>query len=132
MTRKLWKARQIMKTPSVVHAPARASDPETSQEATRLMDVRRSWRHVLNTVERLGPCIAYDVEKALAGKVSPSRVRTAISELTRLHLITYTGDTRPSPVSTRKCRVLTLNPDGLGDALADDLYKRVREHGGDQ
>lgn len=105
-----------MKTPSVVHAPARAGDPETSQEAARLMDVRGSWRLVLKTVERLGPCIAYDVETALADQVSPSRVRTAISELTRLHLITYTGETRPSPVSTRRCRVLTLTPDGLGGA----------------
>lgn len=122
---------KTLDAPNVVHAPARTGDPETSQEAAQ-MDVRRSWRHVLNTVEHLGTCIAYDVEKALAGKVSPSRVRTAISELTRLHLITYTGETRPSPVSTRKCRVLSLNPDGLGDALADDLYKPVRKRGGDQ
>lgn len=107
---------KTLNAPGVAHAPARVSDPETSQEAARLMDVRGSWRQVLKTVERLGACIAYDVETALAGQVSPSRVRTAISELTRLQLITYTGETRPSPVSTRKCRVLTLNPDGLGGA----------------
>ena len=105
-----------MKTPNVVHAPARASDPETSQDAAWLMDVRGSWRQVLKTVEGLGDCIAYDVETALAGQISPSRVRTAISELTRLQLIAYTGETRPSPVSSRKCRVLTLNSDGLGGA----------------
>ncbi|WIK62595.1 hypothetical protein [Gleimia europaea] len=107
---------KTLNAPGVAHAPARVSDPETSQEAARLMDVRGSWRQVLNTVERLGACIAYDVETALARQVSPSRVRTAISELTRLQLITYTGETRPSPVSTRRCRVLTLNPDGLGGA----------------
>src|SRR5690606_24210989 len=63
-------------------APARASDPQTSHEAAwTALDGETSQQLVRQVLTAAGPCTDEQLADLLRGKMSPSRARTARSEL---------------------------------------------------
>lgn len=63
-------------------ARARSTDPQTSWDAARSIDPRDSHDAVLEVLERHPEGLTdFELEEALAGRFSPSRIRTARSEL---------------------------------------------------
>lgn len=69
--------------------------PDTSLEAWDSIQgssLKPSQRLVLSTMARLAPCTQQSLEKdeRLSARFSPSRIRTAVSELERLKLVRNT------------------------------------------
>ena len=91
----------------------RTSDPWTSHAAETTLNMPRSHRLVLAAFRDLGPSSAEHVENHLRGKVSPSRARSAISELADLGHVEVVGETKTS--LGRSCRVHALTLTGLAE-----------------
>lgn len=71
-------------TPS---AGARWSDPATSHDTARTVNVVKSTAYVLALLHELEPCTAEDLERAAAARGAqwrPSRIRSALADLVRL------------------------------------------------
>lgn len=75
---------------------ARATDPVTSVDAGRKADLSRSQAVVLAAMRARGRgCTQAEVEAMLPG-ISPSRARSAVSELTERGLVRVTDRTKPT------------------------------------
>lgn len=75
---------------------SRSTDPVTSVDAGRGADLNRSQAAVLEAFEFMGAMTQTDVEVMLQGSWSPSRLRSAVSELVELGSVEWTGETRPT------------------------------------
>ena len=86
---------------------SRKSDPVTSVDAGRAADLHGSQAAVLDLMRDFGTEFGWtqgELEDRLRGEWSPSRIRSAVSELVELGLVEWTGDTRPTRYG-RKARV---------------------------
>ncbi|QIK64112.1 MarR family transcriptional regulator [Leucobacter viscericola] len=85
---------------------SRASDPVTSVDAGRSVNVNASQAAVLEAIERtMDHGITQGaLEEFLSGTWSPSRIRSAVSELEDRGLVEATGETRAT-VYGRQARV---------------------------
>lgn len=82
---------------------SRKSDPVTSVDAGRAADLSGSQAAVLDLLR--GPYAWTQEELArFLDRWSPSRIRSAVSELERRGLVEWTGDTRETPYG-RQARV---------------------------
>lgn len=98
---------------------ARASDPDESWQAAESISrqaQKASQREVLRELAYRGPQIAQQLEEHLARRLSPSRVRTALTELERDGLARRTGRTRPT-VSGRMAAVWEATPRDTGEEI---------------
>lgn len=90
---------------------SRSTDPVTSVEAGRSIDLNHSQQAVLEVFE-LSPLhgfAQFEVERILDGQFTPSRIRSAVSELTekgKLYIVD--GEYRRTPTG-RKAQVYKLN-----------------------
>ena len=82
---------------------SRKSDPVTSVDAGRAADLSGSQAAVLDFMRSGGAWTQGDLEIAFQ-EWSPSRIRSAVSELVEAGLVEWTGDTRPTRYG-RKARV---------------------------
>lgn len=87
----------------------RESDPITSHEAANTIDVPLSHCLVLQTIEFAGVhgLAQFEAEACLVNVLSPSRVRSAFSELETLGKVKRTDEFRPTP-SGRRAQVWAL------------------------
>lgn len=77
-----------------VNPRARSTDPVTSVDAGRRADLSRSQTVVLAAMRARGVGVTqYELEEFLPG-LSPSRVRSAVSELAEQGLVLATEDTK--------------------------------------
>lgn len=77
-----------------VNPRARSTDPVTSVDAGRRADLNRSQTVVLAAMRARGVGVTqYELEQYLPG-MSPSRVRSAVSELAQQGLVLATEETR--------------------------------------
>ncbi|QAB16986.1 hypothetical protein Leucomu_02805 [Leucobacter muris] len=81
---------------------SRSTDPVTSVDAGRSVDLVGSQAMVLELLEDLGPCTDYELEDNLKDYYSPQRVRTARSELVVQGLVEDTGAMRISQRGRRR------------------------------
>lgn len=106
-------------------AVARASDPWTSWAAARGIDVKPSQRAVLWLFEQYGPMTLEEVvDGAEHARVpfSPSRLRTACSELVDVGLLEVTDGVRATRRG-RAARVLARGrPARIADAGQSSLF----------
>jgi hypothetical protein len=75
-------------------AHARSSDPQTSHDAARSVTgstLKPSQVDTLAALRKRGPSTQAGIETLLAGQYSPSRIRTAVSELRDANLVRDTG-----------------------------------------
>jgi len=82
---------------------SRKSDPVTSVDAGRVANLKGSQAAVLSFMRTGGEWTHEDLEIAFP-EWSPSRIRSAASELEALGLVEWTGETRPTKYG-RKARV---------------------------
>ncbi|MCA0346542.1 MAG: MarR family transcriptional regulator [Actinobacteria bacterium] len=83
---------------------SRANDPVTSVDAGRAADLSRSQSVVLAAMRARGAgCTQAEIEGMLPG-LSPSRARSAVSELAERGLVVATGETRTTKYG-RQARV---------------------------
>lgn len=75
---------------------ARSTDPTTSVDAGRSVDLPGSQAMVLELLKDLGSCTDVELEDNLKDYYSPQRVRTARGELVEQGLVEFTGATRLS------------------------------------
>ena len=88
---------------------SRKSDPITSVEAGRAARLHASQEAVLSFMRTGGEWTQGDLEVGFP-EWSPSRIRSAVSELESAGLVEWTGDTRPTRYG-RKARVyLAVSP----------------------
>ncbi len=73
---------------------SRSKDPVTSLEAGRAADLKGSQAAVLEHLRYGGEYTQADIEYAFRNEWSPSRVRSAVSELRELGLVETTGERR--------------------------------------
>jgi hypothetical protein len=85
----------------------RESDPITSHEAADSNNVPRSHQLVANLLEHWGAVAQFEAENLLRGVLSPSRVRSAFSELETLGKVKRTDEFRVTP-SGRRAQVWAL------------------------
>ena len=85
----------------------RESDPITSHEAADSNNVSRSHQMVSKLLEQWGAVAQFEAENLLRGVLSPSRVRSAFSELEALGRVKRTDEFRPTP-SGRRAQVWAL------------------------
>jgi len=78
-------------------ARTRGTDPLTSHAAADSNDVPRSHRLVLDLFESHRWLAQFEAEQLLAGLLSPSRVRTAFTELELAGELLRTDLTMPTP-----------------------------------
>lgn len=79
-----------------VNPRSRPTDPVTSVDAGRAANLPRSQSVVLAAMRARGVGVTqYELEQYLPG-MSPSRVRSAVSELANQGRVTTTGETRPT------------------------------------
>lgn len=79
-----------------VNPRSRSTDPVTSVDAGRAADLSRSQAVVLAAMRARGTGVTQsELEQYLPG-MSPSRVRSAVSELANQGRVTTTGETRPT------------------------------------
>jgi hypothetical protein len=86
---------------------SRSTDPVTSVDAGRSVNLRESHRLVMSAFVHPAAArglIQEQVTHATAGIVSPSRARSAVSELVELGLLEWTGETRAT-MSGRQARI---------------------------
>lgn len=85
---------------------SRKSDPVTSVDAGRSAKLHASQSRVLEvTMYAMSHGVTQgELEAFLAGEWSPSRIRSAVSELESAGLVEWTGETRPTRYG-RKARV---------------------------
>ncbi len=105
MSNQLWD----YKPPSFcLDAHARKSDPQTSHEAAASISKQqrmRSHEQVLNAFIIHGPmCDKILATKPEVAGMTPSRIRTARCELTRLQVLEDTGETVPMYTGTKVLR----------------------------
>lgn len=90
---------------------SRSTDPVTSVVAGRSVDLLHSQQLVLEVFE-ISPVhgfAQFEVERVLFGQLTPSRIRSAVSELTEKGLLyVVEGEYRTTP-SGRNARVYKLN-----------------------
>lgn len=87
-----------------VNPRARSTDPVTSVDAGRAADLNRSQAVVLAAMRARGTGVTqFELEQYLPG-LSPSRVRSAVSELAEQGLVEVTEKTRPTKYG-RQARV---------------------------
>ncbi len=80
---------------------SRPTDPITSVDAGRAADLPRSQAVVLAAMRARGTgCTQAEVEAMLPG-LSPSRARSAVSELAERGLVTATDETKPTKYGRR-------------------------------
>lgn len=80
---------------------SRSTDPTTSVDAGRAADLCRSQQVVLAAMRARGVGVTqFELEQFLPG-LSPSRVRSAVSELADRGLVQPTGETRPTRYGRR-------------------------------
>lgn len=87
-------------------ARVRESDPVTSHEAADGNNVPRSHMIVMRLLEMYGPSAQFEIER-WADWVSPSRIRSAFSELEALGKVKRTDQFRLTP-SGRRAQVWSL------------------------
>ena len=87
----------------------RESDPLTSHEAADSNNVPRSHMIVMRLLEMYGPSAQFEIER-WADWVSPSRIRSAFSELEALGKVKRTDQFRQTP-SGRRAQVWELSND---------------------
>ena len=75
---------------------SRSTDPITSVDAGRVANLPASQFAVLQQLERLSDATQYELELLLGDRWSPSRVRSAVSELEQAGLVVAAGWTRPT------------------------------------
>lgn len=85
----------------------RESDPVTSHEAADSNNVSKSHAAVLSVLEYEGEHAQFEMERRCAGVLSPSRVRSAFSELEALGKVRRTDQFRLTP-SGRRAQVWSL------------------------
>ena len=85
----------------------RVSDPVTSHEAADSNNVPMSHSLVLVDLIQWGPLAQFEAERMLSGRLSPSRVRSAFSELEALGKVKRTDQFRLTP-SGRRAQVWSL------------------------
>jgi predicted transcriptional regulator len=85
----------------------RESDPVTSHEAADSNNVSRSHQLVAKLLEQWGAVAQFEAENLLRGVLSPSRVRSAFSELETLGRVKRTDEFRATP-SGRRAQVWAL------------------------
>ena len=88
-------------------ARVRESSPATSHEAADTNNVPGSHRDVLWVLRCYGPKAQFEAERKLQGFWSPSRVRSAFSELEALGKVKRTDQFRLTP-SGRRAQVWSL------------------------
>lgn len=88
-------------------ARVRKSDPVTSHEAADSNNVSKSHGALLTYMRVSGPIAQGQAEDALYGQFSPSRVRSAFSELEALGKVKRTDQFRLTP-SGRRAQVWSL------------------------
>ena len=88
-------------------ARVRVSDPVTSHEAADSNNVPMSHSLVLVDLIQWGPLAQFEAERMLSGRLSPSRVRSAFSELEALGKVKRTDQFRLTP-SGRRAQVWSL------------------------
>lgn len=71
---------------------SRSTDPVTSQEAGRAANLQGSQLRVLGMLEAYGPKAQFELENMI-DEYSPSRVRSAVSELAHKNLVEVVGET---------------------------------------
>lgn len=81
---------------------SRTSDPVTSVDAGRSVDLPGSQAMVLELLEGYGPSTDFELECGLMDYYSPQRVRTARAELVIAGLVEATGHTRLSGRGRRR------------------------------
>ena len=82
----------------------RRSDPLTSHLAAGSTDPAASRQFVMSSLHKQGPLAQFELEGIAKGLWSPSRMRTAVSELVVRELVEFTGIYRLTP-SGRRARV---------------------------
>lgn len=82
---------------------SRSTDPTTSVDAGRAANLHASQDAVLNHMRGGGTWTQGELENAFS-EWSPSRIRSAVSELVELGLVEHTGETRLTRFG-RKARV---------------------------
>lgn len=93
---------------------SRSTDPVTSVDAGRAADLNGSQAAVLDFMrvrDRDSGYTHWQLEGYLDDLYSPSRIRSAVSELEALGLVEATGDTRPTRFG-RQARVYRAVPTG--------------------
>lgn len=85
----------------------RKADPVSSHEAADSNKVAKSHRAVLSVLEYEGEHAQFEMELRCAGVLSPSRVRSAFSELEALGKVRRTDEFRLTP-SGRRAQVWVL------------------------
>ncbi len=85
---------------------SRSTDPITSVDAGRAADLSRSQAVVLAAMRARGTGVTQEELVSFLPGLSPSRVRSAVSELAEQNLVLPTGETRPTKYG-RKARVWT-------------------------
>ena len=75
---------------------SRSTDPVTSVDAGRAAKLHESQAAVLDFFSYGGEYTQAEVEHAYRNEWSPSRIRSAVSELEALGLVEATGETRPT------------------------------------
>ncbi len=93
---------------------SRTSDPVTSVDAGRAADLNGSQAAVLGMMRRFVPEHGWtqaELEERLRFDWSPSRIRSAVSELEERGLVEATGETRPTRYG-RQARVYRAVPTG--------------------
>lgn len=75
---------------------SRSTDPVTSVDAGRAANLHRSQAAVLEAFDLMGELTQPELEALLDTAWSPSRIRSAVSELVELGLVEATGETRPT------------------------------------
>ncbi len=88
---------------------ARKSDPLTSHLAADSNNPAASRQFVMDCLHKRGPLAQFELEELAQGLWSPSRVRTAVSELVTRDLVEFTGLHRLTP-SGRSARVWSVLP----------------------
>lgn len=92
---------------------SRSTDPITSVDAGRAVDLPGSQAMVLEVLQDLGPCTDFELEDNLKDYYSPQRVRTARSELVTQGHVEDTGSLRISQRGRRRkhhAKVWRLTP----------------------
>jgi len=79
----------------------RKSDPVSSHEAADSSNVPKSHRLVLKALEIWGDLPQFEAERLLGVHLSPSRVRSAFSELEALGKVRRTDEYRTTPSGRR-------------------------------
>jgi predicted transcriptional regulator len=88
-------------------ARVRKSSPVTSHEAADSNNVSRSHKFLVKALTLWGPLAQFEAENLLRGVLSPSRIRSAFSELEALGKVKRTDQFRLTP-SGRRAQVWSL------------------------